>query len=107
MSSFFLKTRLEKDFEWFVTHIARLQPIEFCGLAKILSVPVLEYKKINGLTKEQIEKMGLEEKKEYIAELMRPTDLVLEEMMDRFLSLSRKRRKEINQIIKDCIRESK
>jgi hypothetical protein len=31
-------------------------------------------------------------------------DTVLEEMMDRFLALSKKRRKEINQILKDVQR---
>ena len=48
--------------------------------------------------------MGLDEKTEYVAELTRPMDEVLEQMMDKFLSLPRKRRKEINQILKDTKR---
>ena len=37
-------------------------------------------------------------------EFSRPMDIVLEEMMDRFLALSKKRRREINQILKDVQR---
>ena len=60
--------------------------------------------KVEGLTKEQLDEMGLEEKQEYMAEITRPMDEVLEAMMDRFLELNRKRRKEINQILKDIQR---
>ena len=77
-------------------NIGKLQPAEFCGLAKILSVPMVYREKVEGLTKEQLDEMGLEEKQEYMAEITRPMDEVLEAMMDRFLELNRKRRKEIN-----------
>ena len=100
----FFKSNLEKDFEYFVKNISKLQPAEFCGLAKILSVPMVRHEQLKDLTKEDIEKMGLDEKTEYIAELMIPMDEVLEKMMDRFLGLSKKRRKEINQILKDIQR---
>ena len=100
----FFRDSLEVDFEYFVKNITKLQPAEFCGLAKVLSVPMVYYEKVEGLTKEQVDEMGLEEQKEYMAEIMRPMDEVLEAMMDKFLGLSKKRRKEINQILKDIQR---
>jgi uncharacterized 2Fe-2S/4Fe-4S cluster protein (DUF4445 family) len=99
-----LKNNLEKDFEFFVKNITKLQPAEFCGLAKILGVSMVRREKVEGLTKEDIEKMGLDEQQEYVAELMVPMDEVLEKMMDKFLTLTRRRRKEINQILKDVKR---
>lgn len=104
ITSNFFRSSLEKDFEYFVRNITKLQPAEFCGLAKILSVDMVVREKVEGLTKEDIEKMGLDEKQEYMAEITRPMDEVLEGMMDRFLALSKKRRKEINQILKDAQR---
>ena len=98
------RNNLEKDFEYFVKNISKLDPAEFCGLAKVLSVPMVRQEKMINLTKEEIEKMGLDEKTEYVAELMVPMDEVLEKMMDRFLELPRRRRKEINQILKDVKR---
>ena len=103
MSQFF-RNNVEKDFEYFVRNISKLNPAEFCGLAKILSVPMVDKEKIEGLTQEQIEELKLQKDKEYMVEFSRPMDIVLEEMMDRFLSLNRKRRKEINQILKDVQR---
>lgn len=103
MSQFF-RSNLEKDFEFFVKNITNLQPAEFCGLAKVLSVSMVRQEKLEGLTKEDIEKMGLEEQTEYMAEFMVPMDEVLEKMMDRFLELPKRRRKEINQILKDVKR---
>ena len=103
MSQFF-RSNLEKDFEFFVKNITNLQPAEFCGLAKVLSVSMVRQEKLDGLTKEDIEKMGLEEQTEYMAEFMIPMDEVLEKMMDRFLELPKRRRKEINQILKDVKR---
>ena len=98
------RSNLEKDFEYFVRNIGKLNPAEFCGLAKVLSVPMVRQEKLVGLTKEDIEKMGLDEQTEYMAEFMAPMDEVLEKMMDRFLELPRHRRKEINQILKDAKR---
>lgn len=100
----FFKTRIEKDFEFFVKNIGKLEPAEFCGLAKVLSVPMVRHEKIVGLSKEDIDQMGLDEQTEYMAELMIPMDEVLEAMMDRYLGLSKRRRKEINQILKDIQR---
>ena len=103
MSSMFRKS-IEKDFEYFVKNITKLEPAEFCGLARILSVPMVKQEKLADLKKEDYEAMGLDEKAEYVAELTRPMDEVLEQMMDRFLGLSKRRRKEINQILKDAKR---
>lgn len=100
----FFRNSLEKDFEYFVRNITKLQPAEFCGLAKVLSVPMVNQEKLEGLTPEQVKEMELEEKENYMIEFMRPMDKVLEEMMDRFLALSKRRRKEINQILKDVQR---
>lgn len=103
MSNFF-RSSLEKDFEYFVRNIGKLNPAEFCGLAKVLSVPMIDKEKVEGLTQEQIEELKLQDKENYMIEFSRPMDTVLEEMMDRFLSLSKKRRREINQILKDVQR---
>ena len=104
ITSNFFRSSLEKDFEYFVRNIGKLNPAEFCGLAKILSVPMIDKAKAEGLTPEQIEELKLQEEKNYMVEFSRPMDTVLEEMMDRFLALSKKRRKEINQILKDVQR---
>lgn len=98
------QTRKEKDFEFFVRNIGKLNPAEFCGLAKVLSVPMIDKEKVDSLTPEQIEELKLQDKENYMIEFSRPMDMVLEEMMDRFLSLHKKRRKEINQILKDVQR---
>ena len=103
MSSVF-RSSLEKDFEYFVRNIGKLNPAEFCGLAKVLSVPMIDKEKVEGLTPEQIEELKLQDKENYMIEFSRPMDKVLEEMMDRFLGLSKKRRREINQILKDVQR---
>ena len=100
----FFRNSLEKDFEYFVRNISKLNPAEFCGLAKVLSVPMIDKEKVEGLTPEQIEELKLQDKENYMVEFSRPMDKVLEEMMDRFLGLSKKRRREINQILKDVQR---
>lgn len=99
------RSNLEKDFEYFVRNISKLSPAEFCGLAKILSVPMIDRAKVEGLTPEQIEELKLQDKENYMIEFSRPMDTIFEEIMDRFLALSRKRRKEINQILKDVQRD--
>lgn len=104
ITSNFFRSGLEKDFEYFVRNIGKLNPAEFCGLAKVLSVSMIDKAKVEGLTPEQIEELKLQEDKDYMVEFSRPMDTVLEEMMDRFLELSKKRRKEINQILKDVQR---
>ena len=104
ITSNFFRSNLEKDFEYFVKNITKLQPAEFCGLAKVLSVPMIDKAKIEGLTPEQIEELKLQEEKNYMVEFSRPMDTVLEEMMDRFLETSRRRQKEILKLLKDARR---
>ena len=65
---------------------------------------MIDKAKVEGLTPEQIEELKLQEDKDYMVEFSRPMDTVLEEMMDRFLELPKRRRKEINQILKDVQR---
>ena len=104
MSLNFFRSSIEKDFEYFVKNITKLNPAEFCGLAKILSVPMIDKEKVESLTPEQVEELKLQEKENYMIEFARPMDIVLEEIMDRYLALSKRRRKEINQILKDVQR---
>lgn len=68
------QTRKEKDFEQFVRALPKLEPIEFYGLATLLGA-------------------GCEEDK---------LDEILEKMMDRFLELKKRKRREILQILKDA-----
>lgn len=75
------QTRKEKDFEEFVRALPKLEPIEFYGLAKILST-----EKMKGETE---------------------LDVVLEHMMDRFLELPKRRRREILGMLRDVKREVK
>ena len=103
MSSMF-KKNLEKDFEYFVRNIGKLQPAEFCGLAKILSVSTMRGLQEIGITIEELKQKPKEEAQEIAEKLSVPMDEVLEKMMDRFLELPRRRRKEINQILKDIQR---
>ena len=58
------------------------------------------------VTKEKIEVMSEEDKIKIAAEATRPMDEVLEKMMDRYLELPKRRRKEINDILKE-IKEAK
>lgn len=104
MKAKFFQTKLEKDFEFFVKNIVNLEPAEFCGLAKILNVPMVRQEKVADLTKEDFEKMGLDEQTDYVAEFMIPVDEVLEKMMNKFLEMPKKRRQTVNQILKDAKR---
>lgn len=98
------RSNLEKDFEFFVRNIVRLAPIEFMGLAKVLSVPTVRELGELGLTPEMIKSKTAEELKEMAEDLVRPAEEIMEEMMNKFLELPRRRRKEINQILKDAQR---
>lgn len=95
------QSRIEKDFEMFVKTLPVLEPVEFVGLAKVLSVPTVRQEELTSLGKEEIEKMSEEEVHELMEKATRPMDEVLEQMMDKYLSLPKHRRKEINQILKD------
>lgn len=98
----FMKKRIEKDFEFFVRALPKLEPVEFCGLAKILSVPMVRNTELINFDKEEYESLkDAETMQAVVAESLIPMDEILEAMMDKYLSLNKKRRKEINQILKD------
>ena len=103
MSSMFRKN-IEKDFEFFVKNITNLEPVEFCGLARVLSVPTLRGLHEIGVTADELKNKTPEELEEIQIKLTIPAEDVLEGMMDRFLELPLRRRKEINQILKDIKR---
>ena len=98
------RSNLEKDFEYFVRHIGKLEAVEFCGLAKILSVDMYKKISLDEIDPKDLKDLSEEQKANMMAELIIPVDEVLEKMMDRFLELPRRRRKEINQILKDAQR---
>lgn len=98
------RSNLEKDFEYFVRHIGKLEAVEFCGLAKILSVDMYKKIALDEIDPKELKDLNEEQKSKMMAELIIPVDEVLEKMMDRFLELPRRRRKEINQILKDAQR---
>lgn len=100
----FFQTSLEKDFEFFVKSLPNLEPIEFCGLAKILGVPMVYQEKLVDFKEEDYKKMEWEEKTEYVAQFNRPMDKILEEVMDKYLALPKRQRREINQMLKDIQR---
>lgn len=102
MSAF--KSNLEKDFEYFVKNLPKLEAVEFGGIAKILGVALYRQIGVEDLSVEELKNMSDEAKYELKLKLAIPIDEVFEQMMDRFLSLPRKRRKEINKILKDAQR---
>lgn len=98
------QTRLEKDFEIFVNGLPKLEPVEFCGIAKILGVSMVYKEKMVEFDKEKYNEMDEDEKMEYVAQFNRPMNEILEEVMDAYLALSKRQRKEINQLLKDIKR---
>lgn len=99
--------RIETDFEFFVRNLPALEPVEFLGLAKVLCAPTVRESKVLELSKEDLERVKNGEDVDVnIEETLVPADEILEAMMDKYLSLNKKRRKEINQILKE-IKKSK
>lgn len=101
------KKKIETDFEFFVRGLPALEPVEFLGLAKVLCVPTVRESKVLELSKEDLERAKNGENVDVnIEETLIPADEILEAMMNKYLSLNKKRRKEINQILKE-IKKSK
>jgi hypothetical protein len=100
----FLRPSIEKDFEFFVRNLPKLEPVEFCGIAKILSVPLYKQIGMETIDPKELKEMNEEERYNLKLELMVPMDEIWEKMMDRYLELPKRRRKEINQILKDAQR---
>lgn len=98
--------RIETDFEFFVRSLPALEPVEFLGLAKVLCVPTVRDSEVS-FNKEMWEKAKDDEViQATIAETLIPADEILEAMMDKYLTLNKKRRGEINKILKE-IKKSK
>ena len=70
-----------KTFLSFIEEVSKLSEVEFVGLSKILCVPILD-----------------KDKNE------RPFEDILSDMMDKFLMIKRRKRKEILNMIKDVNR---
>lgn len=103
----FFEKRIESDFEFFVRSLPALEPVEFCGLATLLGVPMTRETELINFDKEEYEKLkDTETMQAVIAESLIPADEILEAMMDKYLTLSKKRRGEINGILKE-IKKSK
>ena len=98
------RNNLEKDFEYFIRHIGKLEAVEFCGLAKILGVEMTRKLDMSQIDIEKLKEDLNGQVEELQGEYIIPLDEVFEKMMDRFLELPRRRRKEINQILKDVQR---
>ena len=98
------RSNLEKDFEYFIKHIGKLEAVEFCGLAKILGVEMTRKLDMSQIDIEKLKEDLDGQIEELQGEYIIPLDEVFEKMMDRFLELPRKRRKEINKILKDVQR---
>lgn len=102
------QSRIEKDFEFFVKSLPSLEPVEFCGLAKVLSIPLTKESELLNFDKEEYEKLKDKEVMQaVVAETLVPMDEVLEQMMDKYLGLTKRRRKEINQILKEIKKSRK
>ena len=98
------QTRKEKDFEFFVRNIGKLSPTEFVGLAKVMGISTLRGLDEIGLTPAELKEKADWEKREIVDKLTVSTDKVLEQMLDKFLVLSKKARKTVIQLIKDVQR---
>ena len=98
------QTKKEKDFEFFVKNIGKLSPMEFMGLAKVMGVPTLRGLDEIGLTPAELKEKAEWEKREIVDKLIIPTNEVLEQMMDKFLTMSKKARNTVVQLIKDVQR---
>ena len=102
----FMQSRKEKDFELFVKALPSLEAVEFAGLAKILGV-----KMVNSeveFDKEEFENLKDNEAMQAkLTESLLPMDQILEKMMDRYLELPKRRRREINDILKEIKRSKK
>ena len=100
----FFKTKLEKDFEFFVGNIGKLSPTEFVGLARIMGVSTLRGLDEIDLTPADFKEKADWEKREIIDKLTIPSDQILEKMIDKFLDMSKKARNTVIQLIKDVQR---
>ena len=97
------ESALERDFSVFVHKLPKLEPQEFLGLCRVLSVKIYDEnaKKVEVKIPVKGEEGKTEKKMQFPP---RKTEDILNDVMDRFLELPKRRRREINQIIKDAAR---
>lgn len=74
----------EKKFQDFLNAVSKLEPIEYCGLCKILCVPMID------------------ENKEAL-----PFDTTLEQVINKFLGMSRKPRRQLMKVLRDLTENDK
>lgn len=79
-----MQKKIEKDFEIFLKGLCKLEPVEFCGLARIMGIKMDEV---------------VDDKR-----TLRPLEKIIEEMMDKFLGTTRRRQKELLKLLKDVRR---
>ena len=87
------KDRVPRDVEKLVRMIGKLEPQEFIGVCKILGVKIYELDEKEG-KKEDVE----EEDKKKVT--MRPAENLLQEVVDKILSLNRIQRRNLKKLIK-------
>lgn len=101
-----MQSRKEKDFELFVKALPSLEAVEFAGLAKILGVKMVSSEV--EFDKEEFKNLKDNEAMQAkLIESLLPMDQILEKMMDRYLELPKRRRREINDILKEIKRAKK
>ena len=98
------KSRLELDLEEFIRFLSKLEPVEFMGLAKVLCVRTLRDPKDLGVDLDEYVNKSEEEKEEIKNLLLVPTEEIMVEMIDKFASLKKRKRKEILSLLKDVQR---
>ena len=74
----------EKNFQDFLSAVSKLEPVEYCGLCKVLCVPMVD------------------ENKEAIS-----FDETLEQVIDKFLRMSRKPRRQLMKVLKALMENDK
>lgn len=101
-----MQSRKERDFESFIKALPSLEAVEFAGLAKILGVKMVSSE--IEFNKEEFESLKDNEAMQAkLTESLLPMDQILEKMMDKYLELPKRRRKEINGILKEIKRAKK
>ena len=73
----------EKSFLEFVEIVSKLEPVEYCGLCKVLCVEMFD------------------------GETPKPFDKTLEECMDKFLGMNRKPRRQLMKVLRDATKKLK
>ena len=76
------RSNLEKDFEYFVKNLPKLEAVEFGGIAKILGVALYKQIGVEEVSVEELKNMSDDDKYNLKLELAIAIDEVFEQMMD-------------------------